>query len=77
MALRSATTYWYWIMPTDHTTRSLHKYFNVRLEVTLQFQNAVNEGSADWYKNAAGGTELHLKNGEIYRLGETSITRLK
>lgn len=64
-------------MPTAPTTRAFHKYFNLRLEVTLQFQNAVNEGSAEWYINAAGGTELHFKNGEIYRLGETSITRVK
>ncbi len=45
--------------------------------MTLLFQNAVNEGSADWYINASGGTELHFKNGEVYQLDETSITRVK
>jgi hypothetical protein len=64
-------------MPTVHTSHPARNNFNIRVEVTLQFQNAVNEGRANWHINATGGTELHLKNGEIYRLDETNITRVK
>ncbi|WP_297833526.1 hypothetical protein [Pseudomonas sp.] len=64
-------------MPTVQASRPPRNSFNIRVEVTLLFQNAVNEGSADWYINASGGTELHFKNGEVYQLDETSITRVK
>jgi hypothetical protein len=64
-------------MPTVQTSHPARNNFNIRVEVTLQFQNAVNEGSANWHINATGGTELHFKNGEIYQLDETNITRVK
>jgi hypothetical protein len=54
-----------------------HTNLNLRIQVSLSFQEAVNAGSADWRINEAGETEFHLKTGEIFLLQETTVLRLK
>ncbi|MNO98232.1 hypothetical protein D3C76_899730 [compost metagenome] len=54
-----------------------HTNLNLRIQVSLSFQEAVNAGSADWRINEVGETEFHLKTGEIFLLQETTVLRLK
>jgi hypothetical protein len=48
-----------------------------RLLVTMDFQEAVNEGRAAWWTNDDGRKELHVKSDEVFLLLETAVTRLK
>jgi hypothetical protein len=46
--------------------------------IVLQcFQEAVNEGWAEWKINADGQTEVHVQSGEVFRLLENTVTRVK
>jgi hypothetical protein len=46
--------------------------------IVLQcFQNAVNQGWAEWKLNSDGQTEVHLQSGEVFLLLENTVTRMK
>jgi hypothetical protein len=41
------------------------------------FQEAVNQGWAEWKVNSDGQTEAHLQSGEVFLLLENTVTRMK
>ena len=51
--------------------------FGARRQVEVYCQSLVDVGAAQWRVNEAGATELHMKSGEVYLLGEWGVTRLK
>lgn len=48
-----------------------------RTRVTLILQGEVDGRRARWVTNIDRQTELHLQTGEVFLLGNTSLTRLK
>ena len=48
-----------------------------RHEVECYCQSLVDAGTAQWWVNDNGNTELHLDSGEAYLFGELDVTRLK
>lgn len=48
-----------------------------RQEVECYCQTLVDAGTAQWWVNNDGDTELHLESGEAYLFGELDVTRLK
>jgi hypothetical protein len=62
-------------LPNDGLRRS-RASANARLNVTLHFQDAVNDGRAQWRISAEGQTELHLLDGGILLLTDLGVTRL-
>ena len=46
--------------------------------IVLQcFQEAVNQGWAEWKVNSDGQTEVHLQSGEVFLLLENTVTLIK
>jgi len=41
------------------------------------FQNAVNQGWAEWKVDSDGQTEVHFRSGEVFLLLENTVTRIK
>jgi hypothetical protein len=50
---------------------------NTKMIVLQCFQEAVNEGCAEWKINADGQTEVHVQSGEVFLLLENTVTRMK
>ena len=48
-----------------------------RHEVECYCQSLVDAGTAQWWVNDSGNTELHLDSSEAYLFGELDVTRLK
>ncbi len=71
------------MLPTDSrlvpspTCTDIYDAFNVRLLLTLYFQDLVNSGRAEWTVNPLGLMELRVHSGEIYLLNQSTITRLQ
>lgn len=38
--------------------------------------NLIDDGKAEWGRTASGETELRLSTGEVFELGEGSVTRV-
>jgi len=55
---------------TDHPLEA-------RRQLTAHFQASVEAGFAHWRTDEYGRTELHLNSGEVFRLHDTGVTRLR
>ena len=48
-----------------------------RRQVECYCQSLVDAGTAQWWVNHDGNTELHMHSGEAYLFGDLGVTRLK
>ena len=48
-----------------------------RRQVESDCQSLVDAGTAQWWVNDEGDTELHMQSGESYLLSDRGMTRLK
>lgn len=54
----------------------LDKLSELRRQVESHCQSLVDAGSAQWWVNDDGDTELHMDSGETYLFGDLGVTRL-
>jgi len=50
---------------------------DARRQVESHCQSLVDAGTAQWWVNDDGDTELHMESGETYLFGDLGVTRLK
>jgi len=50
---------------------------DARRQVESYCQSLVDAGTAQWWVNDDGDTELHMESGETYLFGDLGVTRLK
>lgn len=48
-----------------------------RRQVESHCQSLVDAGTAQWWVNDDGNTEVHMQSGEAYLFGDLGVTRLK
>lgn len=58
------------------STDLLDELFEARRRVETYCQALVDSGSANWWVNENGDTELHLESGETFLFGDQGVTRL-
>ncbi|MCY1240614.1 hypothetical protein D9M72_534690 [compost metagenome] len=59
------------------STDVIDELSEARRQVESHCQSLVDAGTARWWVNEDGETELHLDSGEAYLFGELGVTRLK
>lgn len=50
---------------------------DARRQVESYCQALVDAGTAQWWVNEDGHTELHMQSGEVFLFGAEGVTRLK
>jgi hypothetical protein len=49
---------------------------DAKLQVLAAIVELIDAGKAEWNRNASGEVELRLLSGEVFVLGEISVTRV-
>ena len=49
---------------------------DAKARVMVAIGQLVDDGKAEWNRTATGEIELHLLTGEVFLLGEVSVTRV-
>jgi hypothetical protein len=55
----------------------MDELFEARHQVESHCQSLADAGTAQWWVNDDGNTELHMDSGEAYLFDELGVTRLK
>lgn len=55
----------------------INELAEARRQVESYCQSLVDAGTAQWWLNDDGNTELHMRSGEAYLFGDLGVTRLK